>query len=324
MLTTPVAFIIFNRPDLTARVFEAIRQAQPRQLLVIADGPRHEGDVEKCRQTRAVIEAVDWDCEVLTNFSEQNLGSVIRCSSGIDWVFSQVEEAIILEDDCLPTPSFFHFCQTLLEHYRHDERVMHISGNNFQYGQSRTEASYYFSKYTHTWGWATWKRAWRTFDLYLENWDTFQQQGALKSICDDPVEYQYWANIFERVASKQAVHWDYAWLFHCWSNHGLAILPDVNLISNIGFREDATRTKGNHPSANLPTLDSWNIQHPSMLAHHHLADRYTFDHHFGGIGLRRSQSFNAKLRRTLGKPKRVAKSLLRSLVSRKEVAYARE
>ncbi|MEN2383889.1 MAG: hypothetical protein KA716_33360 [Gloeotrichia echinulata DEX184] len=152
-LSTPIGFFIFNRPDLTAQVFEAIRQTKPHKLLVVADGPRFPEEEEKCLKTREVIKSVDWDCEVLTNFSEINLGCKYRVYSGLDWVFSQVEEAIILEDDCLPTPSFFYFCQTLLQRYRDDERVMHISGNNFQFGQSRTPYSYYFSKYNHIWGW---------------------------------------------------------------------------------------------------------------------------------------------------------------------------
>jgi len=154
-LQVPIVFIIYNRPDLTERVFDSIRKAKPNKLLVVSDGPRFTEDVEKCKCVRAVIDKVDWDCEVLKNFPEVNLGCRKRVSSGLDWVFSEVEEAIILEDDCLPAPSFLSFCQTLLERYRDDERVMHISGNNFQFGISRTEYSYYFSKYTHLWGWAT-------------------------------------------------------------------------------------------------------------------------------------------------------------------------
>jgi hypothetical protein len=159
-VNTPIAFFIFNRPDTTARVFEAIRQAQPSKLLVVADGPRstRPGEAEKCAATRAIIDQVDWECEVLTNYSDVNLGCRHRVSSGLDWVFEQVEEAIILEDDCLPHPTFFRFCEELLEWYRHDHRIVAISGDNFQNGHQSGEFSYYFSRYVHIWGWATWRR----------------------------------------------------------------------------------------------------------------------------------------------------------------------
>ena len=162
-LSTPVAFIIFNRPDTTEIVFETIRQAKPSKLLVVADGPRTDrsGEVEKCTATRAVIERVDWECEVITNYSDVNLGCKRRVSGGIDWIFSQVEEAIILEDDCLPAPSFFQFCQTMLERYRYDDRISMIGGSNYQQENSRTSDSYFFTKYAHIWGWATWRRAWK-------------------------------------------------------------------------------------------------------------------------------------------------------------------
>ena len=160
MLSTPVALFIYNRPDLTQTVFEAIARAKPKRLLVVADGPRFSEETEKCNQARDVIDGVNWECEVLTNFSDKNLGCGRRVASGIEWVFSEVEEAIFLEDDTLPAASFFPYCQALLEHYRHDERIMTINGNNFQSGQSRTDYSYHFSKYCACWGWASWRRAW--------------------------------------------------------------------------------------------------------------------------------------------------------------------
>ncbi|MEW6491011.1 MAG: glycosyltransferase family 2 protein, partial [Cyanobacteriota bacterium] len=164
-MKTPVVFIIFNRPDTTQKVFEAIRQAHPPLLFVIADGPRPNkpGEDQKCAATRAIIDQVDWDCEVLTNYSEINLGCERRVSSGLNWVFDTVEEAIILEDDCLPHPTFFSFCEELLDYYRNDQRVMVITGQNVQFGRKRTDYTYYFSRYNHCWGWASWRRAWRSY-----------------------------------------------------------------------------------------------------------------------------------------------------------------
>jgi GT2 family glycosyltransferase len=158
-LTTPVAFLIFNRPDTTARVFEAIRQAKPPKLLVVADGPRPDrpDDIEKCKAARAIVEGVDWDCEVLKNYSDINLGCGKRPATGITWVFEQVEEAIILEDDCMPNPTFFEFCQAMLAEYRDDKRIMMIGGTNFLGEWKSKIQSYHFSFYGGTWGWASYK-----------------------------------------------------------------------------------------------------------------------------------------------------------------------
>src|SRR5579871_4386735 len=165
-LTTPVALIVFNRPDTTRQVFQEIRRVRPPVLLVVADGPRrdHPEDEQLCRETRAVAEEVDWPCQVLTEYSDVNLGCRHRPASGLDWVFSQVEEAIILEDDCVPHPSFFRFCSELLSRYRDDARIGTIAGTNVQGGRKRGGASYYFSKYPTIWGWASWRRAWALYD----------------------------------------------------------------------------------------------------------------------------------------------------------------
>lgn len=168
-MSTPIALIIFNRPDLTIRVFSKIARAKPKTLFVIADGPRsdHPGDIKKCAEARSIIESVDWDCTVHKNYSDINLGCGRRLASGISWVFEKVEEAIILEDDCLPHPTFFRFCKELLERYRDDERIMQINGQNFQHKSMRTSYSYLFSYSNNCWGWATWRRAWQHFDMEM-------------------------------------------------------------------------------------------------------------------------------------------------------------
>lgn len=288
-LSTPVAFIIFNRPDTTAKVFEAIRQAKPQKLFVIADGPRVDrpNEAEKCAATRAIIDRVDWECEVLTNYSDVNLGSKRRPSSGIDWVFSQVEEAIILEDDCLPAPSFFQFCQSLLEHYRYDDRIAVISGTNYQQEQSRTACSYYFSKYPHIWGWATWRRAWKDYDVDLQTWPECKQNNLLRSAFHDTYEQKCWTDIFDKVyAGEFDTCWDYQWLYTCFCQSRLSIEPNRNLVSNIGFGADATHTFGESPWANMPTHDIWDIDHPRLIIRDYEADLYTFNHLFGGNMMR--------------------------------------
>ena len=291
-LSTPVAFLIFNRPDLAEIVFAAIRQAQPKQLFVVADGPRSDEESEKCKQTRAIIDRVDWDCQVLTNFSDVNLGSKYRISSGLDWVFSQVEDAIILEDDCLPAPSFFDFCQELLEKYRYDNRIMNISGTNLQYGKSRTNDSYYFSKYAATWGWASWRRAWQDYDVEIETWTEFKSSEIIKSIHINHYEQKYWLDVLERIHQKSFnTCWDHQWNYHCWTRNGLSITPNVNLISNIGFRADATHTTylESHLAA-IPIGNIWEIKHPTFIVANQEADAYVFDCVLGGNEMEKANS----------------------------------
>src|SRR5919199_1474665 len=300
MLNTPVAFLIFNRPSLTSIVFDAIAQAKPKKLLVVADGPRFPEEADKCRQARAVIERVDWTCDVLTNFSEINLGCKHRVSSGLDWVFSQVEEAIILEDDCLPAPSFFYFCQTLLAHYRHDERIMHISGSNLQRGHTRTDYSYYFSKYGGIWGWASWRRAWKHYDKDMKTWPEFTTTKMIESVFEDPDEQEYWLNILEHTYKGLIDTWDYQWFYARWSQSELSIVPNSNLVSNIGFCSDATHTHSKENSlANLPLTDIWKIKHPLFILRNRVADAYTFDNFHKHDVPRKNQALILRLYRKI-------------------------
>ncbi len=181
-MNTPVVFIIFNRPDTAERVFEVIRQVQPTKLLVVADGPRSNrpGAEQKCMATRSIIQKVDWNCEVHTNFSDVNLGCRDRISSGLNWVFEMVEEAITLKDDCLPHISFFRFCQALLNYYRNDTRVMHICGNYFGSSNQYLGESYFFSLFCPILGWVAWRRAWKYFDVAIPIW------SELKFLLDHP------------------------------------------------------------------------------------------------------------------------------------------
>jgi hypothetical protein len=278
-METPIVFIIFNRPDITAVVFEIIRQAKPSQLFVIADGPRanRDGEFEKCQATREIVERVDWNCEVLKNYSDTNLGCRDRVSSGLDWVFDRVEQAIVLEDDCLPHPSFFLFCQEMLAKYKNDERIMVVAGTNFQFGTSRTDYSYYFSRYSHCWGWATWKRAWQHYDRDMNCWAEIRDGKWLNSILDDPSSIQYWHKIFQDTYHNQNSSWAYRWALSCWSQSGLTILPNVNLISNIGFGADATHsTSSTNQLANLPVCEMmFPLQHPLFVMRHDRADDFT-------------------------------------------------
>ncbi len=284
-MKTPIALIIFNRPDHTERVFEVIRQAKPRQLLVIADGPRPDrpGESEKCAAARAIIDRVDWDCEVLKNFSDINLGCAIRPATGISWVFDQVEEAIILEDDCIPHPSFFTFCDEVLARYRHDERIMHISGNNFWANKHQSEDSYTFSRYSLSWGWATWRRAWNYYDMAMPHWPEIKRRKILKDILQDEHVANSWTKIFQNIVDIDRDVWDYQWTLTCWLQGGLAILPNVNLVSNVGFDASATHTFSDTfcddcPSFTVPTSAmEFPLKHPDFILRNLAIDGFIQD-----------------------------------------------
>ena len=276
--STPILFLIFNRPDTTARVFQQIRAVKPKHLFVSADGPRPQkpGEADRCAQARAIIKNIDWECEIKTNFSDKNQGCKIGVSSGIDWFFQQVEEGIILEDDCLPDISFFHFCETLLEYYRDDERVMHIGGVNFQDGHIRGTGTYYFSQLNHIWGWATWKRAWNTYDVHIGTFPQVLKQDRFRQIFQDFRTMQYWLKQFDRVYANNLDTWDVQWQYAMSVQNGLAILPNINLISNIGFDQNATHTvEYFHKLAHRPTSSIGTIIHPTARAADFEADLYS-------------------------------------------------
>jgi len=275
-LKTPVALIIFNRPDSTEKVFESIRQAKPQKLFVIADGPRLDkpGEAEKCAATRAIIEQVDWDCEVLKNYSDVNLGCGKRPATGISWVFEQVEEAIILEDDCLPHPTFFQFCEELLEKYREEPQVMGICGSNYKMGDP--SYSYYFSRYFICWGWATWRRAWCHFDYEMKRWPEILETGWLDEFLQDRRVVKDWTIKFNQAyyGSSSSYAWSYQLQFACWQQNALVVRPNGNLVSNLGFGAEATHTTDSDSSyAVLPfDLISFPLKHPQTIVRDVKAD----------------------------------------------------
>jgi hypothetical protein len=298
---TPVVLILFKREDTTARVFEAIRAARPPKLLVIADGPRNDAEREACRRTRAIVDRVDWPCEVLRDFSDANLGCRRRIATGLDWAFGQVEEAIVLEDDCLPHPSFFRYCDELLARYRDDPRVRMISGPALQHGRQLGDATYFFSRYPMIWGWASWRRAWRDYDLAMKGWPAFRDGGGLTRLFGDPAIVAYWRNIFETLRLDDKPNtWDYQWVFSCFAHDGLIANPNVNLVTNIGHGVEATHTAADPLGhANMPLEDAGTIRHPREVAVDAESDRILFDRAFGGERVRRWYAKEQRLGRRL-------------------------
>lgn len=263
-----MAFIVFNRPELTARVLAAIRAARPPRLFVVADGPRADrpGEVERCAAVRALIEVgIDWPCVVEKNYAESNLGCGRRVSSGLDWVFARVEEAIILEDDCLPDASFFPFCEELLARYREDGRVAQIGGTNHQYRDFSCAGSYFFSRYNHIWGWATWRRAWRLHDPFMRHWPEVRDHGDWSEMFSNRPTRLFWRARWRAVFAGKVDTWDLAWTFSCIRLGLLTALPAVSLVENLGFSPDATHTKrGPARPLRVGRLE-WPLRHPETL-----------------------------------------------------------
>ena len=283
-LLTPVVLQIFNRPQCAEQVLAAVAEVKPKRLFVVADGPRGREEAEQCNAARALIAKVDWDCEVLTDFSPTNLGCEGRVSSGLAWVFNTVEEAIILEDDNVPHPTFFRFCEELLHKYRHDDRVMMINGTNFQFGRRRTKCSYYFSRYSSTWGWASWRRAWRYYDRQMGLWPALRHTPWLNEILGHPEAVTYYHDIFQRTYGGQINTFAYRWKFALWAHNGLVVVPSVNLVTNIGCGKGATNlTNPNRPSANVPTTEmGFPLRHPPHIVRDVAADRFFFEKMYAG------------------------------------------
>ena len=284
MSSTPVLFTVFNRLNTTKKVFEAIRAYQPTRLYIASDGPRPDQaneaeEVERIRQF--ILDHVDWPCEVHTLFQEKNLGLRQAISGALDWFFTHEEAGIILEDDCVPQPSFFTFCTELLERYKHDTRVMAISGDNFQPTTPYPEAySYYFSRYFHVWGWATWRRAWAHYDRDMALWPIMQEEALLSQIFEEKREVTYWNNTFNRVYAGKLRTWDYIAVYSFWLQGGLTITPQVNLVTNIGLGENATNTK-RHRLVGLETVPILlPLTHPPYVIRDKKADVYSRKHVF--------------------------------------------
>ena len=284
-IKSPDLFLIFNRPETTEQVFSSISEAKPTKLYIAADGPRSGNldDVKNCFLAREKVKNVDWSCEVKTLFRDNNLGCKQAVSSAISWFFSQESEGIILEDDTLPNNDFFTFCSVLLEKYRNDTRIFTISGDNFQ-DTKRSEYSYYFSKYFHCWGWATWKRVWDQYDAAMADWPEFRDKGGLKSISHDDKSFErYWKNNFNDCFHGKIDTWDHQMTFLCWSQAGLNCIPENNLVSNIGFGYDGTHTKDVTSKSSF--LKTYNLEkplkHPEMVYANFLADKYSQITHHG-------------------------------------------
>lgn len=283
LFTTPILFTIFNNPDTTGKVFEVIKKIKPTKLYIAADGARvHKvGEFELCVATRKVTENIDWPCEVYRKYSDTNLGCKISMSSAITWFFENIEEGIILEDDCVPDMSFFTFCQELLEKYKNVDKVKMISGNNFQFGKKYGEESYYFSNFPSIWGWATWRRAWKDFDIDMKTYPLFKKDKKIESIFKNKTIQKFMLGLFDKLYKNEMNTWAGRWVYAIYDKDGVSITPNVNLVSNIGFNESATHTKSRDDIlGNIPSHSISKITHPLSITINTEADNNNFKNVF--------------------------------------------
>lgn len=267
MYNVPVLFLIFKRPNTTKQVFDSIRKVKPKKLFIAADGPRNEKEQELCEKTREIVlNNIDWDCEIETLFREENLGLKIAVSSAIDWFFEHVEEGIILEDDTVPNLSFFNFSELMLNKYRDNHQIMSISGET-ELWERQTSDSYYFSNIPLIWGWATWKRAWQKFDLEMSEYEKLKKQKFLKHIFPNYYHQKDWINLLDMTYNNQLDSWGFRWFYSVFENKGMCIIPNTNLVSNIGFGSDATHTLDeDSPCSNKKCFEiNLDLKHPKII-----------------------------------------------------------
>jgi hypothetical protein len=265
---TPILFLIFNRLDKTKQVFERIREASPSKLYIASDGSRdnREGEDEKVNAVREyVLKSIDWDCEVKTLFREKNLGCGKAVSQSITWFFQNEEMGIILEDDCVPSISFFSYCRELLEKYKDDTRIYHITGFN-PLTYTKTPYSYYFARIQHCWGWATWRRAWNHYNFDIIGLNDFISKNKINVIFNRSVDRHYWLDIFKRMENHEIDTWDYQWTYAIFYNKGICINPAKNLVTNIGFGAEATHTTDDDPyKNNQQRFEIEELKHPDKI-----------------------------------------------------------
>jgi hypothetical protein len=293
-----VAIIVFNRPDITQRLLCCLRIMKPRVIYVISDGPRPDrpGEGELVEATRQLFEEPGWPCDIHREYASKNMGCMGRVSSGLDKVFSEVDRAIILEDDCIPAPEFWPFCKDVLDRYAEDDRVMSISGSNYQCEYRRGMFSYYFSRYPHSGGWATWGRAWRKFDRTLAAWPDAVGRGVMHDALPSFRARMYWRYILNKVKAGEIDSWAYRWTFSCWLNRGVCVIPEVNLITNIGVGQDSTHTtEKTRFLGMLAGKMTFPLRHPDNVLADRAADEHTEDTIFSKSILNRTKWVLSKL-----------------------------
>lgn len=281
-MNTPVLFLVFNRPQHAEAVLDRIRAARPPRLYLHADGARPDraGEAERVAATRQILEKIDWDCQVFRLYRDQNLGMREGVAAAISWFFQHEEQGVILEDDSLCDPSFFQFCEEILEKYRSDERVMHVGGSNLLADRTRREVSesYFFTGFSFVWGWAGWRRAWQKMSLELDGLADFEREKSIEKLLHDPLAQAYLLDKFWVTRHRKNKSWAYAWQFSVLKNNGLCIVPTVNLVENTGIGDPAaTNTSSDSAAAKIKSEQvSFPLRHPERVEKNHSLDQQFF------------------------------------------------
>ena len=305
----PILLIIWKRPKVTLKLLQVLKKLKPSNIYIACDGPKQNDyeNIEKVKLTRELVEKeINWTKDIKTLYSDINLGCKYGVSKAITWFFENESEGIILEDDCIPHLDFFVYCENLLHKFKDDERVWCISGSN-HLGKSIGKSSYFFSRYNHCWGWASWRRCWEKYDVEMSLWPEYEASKLLESNFPDKKEYSYWKSFFNKFYNDGCSNtWDYQWFFCSLINQGLTAIPNQNLIDNIGFGADATHTKkGKSPIKVLNQIKNKSgiipIIHPKFIVRSTLADKFLEIRNFSGPYFLSKMWFKKYIKKILNK-----------------------
>ena len=280
-MNIPVLLLIYNRKKETKILINTLKKIKPKKIFISSDGPKNfEKDIKSNNDIKKIVQTIDWTKQVKLNYMKKNYGCKESVSKGISWFFSQVKMGIILEDDCIPSKSFFLFAEQMLKKYQNNKKIYAISGNNFLKNKIKIYDSYYFSKYNHCWGWATWARAWKDYDKNLKYWSYYKKKKSWENKFDQKIEKKYWEKIFDLCKKKKIDSWAYPWLYSIWSKNGICIIPKINLVKNIGFNINASHTfSHNNFSYNSGEINK-NLVHPKRIIVNNEADKLVLKNFF--------------------------------------------
>jgi hypothetical protein len=284
-MNIPTLLLVFNRPHETQILIKRLSHFKPKKIYIFSDGPRdnYKLDIDKCNKVKKIIEGISWKCEIKKNYLKKNLGCKKAVSKGISWLFKYEEKGIILEDDCIPSRDFFDFCRLSLKKFRNDNKIGSITGNNFLNNRIKIKNSYYFSKYAHCWGWATWRNRWKLYDIEIGFWNDWKKTKYFENLFNTEIEKNYWLKIFNNVKENKIDSWAYPWNLCLWYHGKLVVIPKFNLVKNIWYGKNATRTylKTDNLTYKVKKMKKpYNHEYGKFI--NQQADNYVFKNHFKG------------------------------------------
>ena len=284
MFKVPILFLAYNRPEITKITIKNIKKIRPYKIYISIDGPKkNKKDKLKVQAVRKILKKFNKKTFVKTKINKTNLGCKKSNLNALNWFFAKEKMGIVIEDDCLVDKNFFKFCNLMLKKYKNNKKIYCISGSNFQ-AKKIFKESYYFSKYNHCWGWATWRDRWKNNDGNIKFWPRFKNSIEWKNLHFDNIEMRYWTKIFDNIYNNKIDSWAYPWTLSVWKKNGITITPTSNLVKNIGFGIDSTHAKFADKEVSYlnKSILSKNFTHPKLIKINKKADEYVFNYHFKG------------------------------------------